>query len=222
MLMTRLRLGRAADSPSLLASQFAVDRTVPAWTLLPAVSAPVLLIGGWTLAAALQPSGFDPVTQTISALSAYGATDRWVMTAVLYAVGVCHLLTSLGLRSAAIPGRTALACGGVASILVASLPEHRGATSVEHVACVVLGSLMMDLCPTLAVDSVERPWPLRPVPAAAATVLLVALSVWFLVEAHDNGLVGLAERVDAVAQSSWPLLIVATAVFLRLRLAPTR
>src|ERR1700738_2929062 len=213
MLMRRRRRGGVADSPSVRASEVAVGRTVPAVTAL------ILLMGGGTLAAALQPSGFDPVTQTISALSAYGATDRWLMTTALYAVGVCHLLTSLGLRSAAIPGRVALACGGVASILVASLPEHHGATSIEHVACVVLGSLMMDLCPTLAVDSMERPWPLRPGPAAAATLVLVALSAWFLVEAHNNGLVGLAERVDAVAQSSWPLLLVVTGVFYRLRLA---
>jgi hypothetical protein len=60
------------------------------------------------------------------------------------------------------------------------------------------------------------------VPAAAATVLLVALSVWFLTEAHTNGLVGLAERVDAVAESLWPLLIVVIAVFHRLRPALTR
>ena len=33
-------------------------------------SAPVLLVGGWTIAATLQPPSFDPVTDMVSALAA--------------------------------------------------------------------------------------------------------------------------------------------------------
>ena len=44
-------------------------RGVPWWGVISAAAAPVLLIGGWTVAAGLQPR-FDPVSDTISALAA--------------------------------------------------------------------------------------------------------------------------------------------------------
>jgi hypothetical protein len=56
-------------------------RGVAWWGVVSAVAAPVLLIGGWTVAAGLQPR-FDPVADTVSALAAIGATDRWVMSLV--------------------------------------------------------------------------------------------------------------------------------------------
>ena len=52
-------------------------------SVLPAAGAPVLLVGGWTVAAGLQPGSFSQVADTISALAAYGATDRWVITAIV-------------------------------------------------------------------------------------------------------------------------------------------
>jgi hypothetical protein len=63
--------------------------------MLSAVVAPVLLIGGWTVAAGLQPGSFNPVAGTISALAARDAADRWVMTLALGAVGACYVLTGL-------------------------------------------------------------------------------------------------------------------------------
>jgi hypothetical protein len=51
-----------------------VVRIVPWWGVVSAAAAPVLLVGGWTLAAGLQPGSFDPVADTISALAAVGAT----------------------------------------------------------------------------------------------------------------------------------------------------
>ncbi len=64
--------------------------------LVSAVAAPVLLIGGWTVAAGLQPQ-FDPVADTVSALAAIGATDRWVMSGVFVLVGACYIVTALAL-----------------------------------------------------------------------------------------------------------------------------
>jgi len=46
------------------------------WGVLSAAIAPALLIGGWTVAAALQPSSFDAMTRTVSSLAALGATDQ--------------------------------------------------------------------------------------------------------------------------------------------------
>ena len=57
------------------------------WGLVSSAAAPVLLAGGWTVAAGLQPRSFNAVADTISSLAAEGATDRWVMTAALAGVG---------------------------------------------------------------------------------------------------------------------------------------
>jgi hypothetical protein len=45
------------------------NEATPWWGVLSSAAAPTLLIGGWTLAAAQQDTGFDSLTQTISALA---------------------------------------------------------------------------------------------------------------------------------------------------------
>ena len=74
-------------------------RGVPWWGLVSSAAAPVLMVGGWTAAASLQPR-FDPVADTVSALAAPGAADRWVMTLALAGTGACHVITGLALRPA--------------------------------------------------------------------------------------------------------------------------
>jgi hypothetical membrane protein len=96
---------------------------VPWWGLLSAASAPVLMVGGWTVAADLQPR-FDPVSGTVSALAAVGATDRWVMSLTFVLVGLCYLVTALALRPARNAGRVLLVVAAVAGMLVAANPER--------------------------------------------------------------------------------------------------
>ena len=103
---------------------------VPWWGVVSSAAAPVLLIGGWTVAAALQRAGFDLVTGTVSALAALDADDRWVMTAALAGLGCCHVTTAAALRPAALPGRLLLAAGGVGTVLVAAFPQPAGDGSV--------------------------------------------------------------------------------------------
>jgi hypothetical protein len=45
-------------------------RNVPWWGLVSSAAAPVLMVGGWTEAARLQPEPVDPVADTISTLAA--------------------------------------------------------------------------------------------------------------------------------------------------------
>jgi hypothetical protein len=71
--------------------------------VLSSAAAPVLLVGGWTIAAALQPSSFDPVTDTVSTLAAVGAVSRWLMTLTFLVVGTCDVITGLALRPAGVP-----------------------------------------------------------------------------------------------------------------------
>jgi hypothetical protein len=115
-----------------------------------AAGSPVLLIGGWTIAAMLQLPSFNPVTDTISALAALGATDRWLMTLVFMVAGVCDVITGLALRPAAPAGRLILIAGAVAGMLVAAYPEHAGSGSVPHALWASLGFAGLPAWPTWA------------------------------------------------------------------------
>ncbi|GIE67384.1 hypothetical protein Apa02nite_034920 [Actinoplanes palleronii] len=171
--------------------------------------APVALIGGWTLAARRQPAGFDSAVDTISALAARGATDRWLMTVALLCVGVCHVVTALGLTPAAVAGRIVLALGGVATMLVAAFPLPVVGTSAAHT--VVAGAAFGALATWPAFAWRRRdpgPMALRPTVSIAAALVLLGLVVWFTVTLGTGDRVGLAERVAAGAQSCWPLLAV--------------
>jgi hypothetical membrane protein len=184
-------------------------RSVPGWALASALGAPVLLIGGWTLAAALQPAGYDPVTQTISALAARGAADSWLMTSALAGLGGCHLVTALGLRPAARAGRILLAAGGAATVLVAAFPQPVEGSSAAHVAAATTAFVALAGWPALAADRTrDAGWGLRPGVSAAATAVLAGTVAWFGWELHTGTGIGLAERVAAGSQALWPLAVV--------------
>ena len=170
-------------------------RGVPWWGVLSAAGAPVLLVGGWTVAAALQPGSFSQVARTISALAAYGAADRWVMTAALLGLGACYVVTALALRPAAAPGRLLLAAGGVATVLVAANPETAGrGGSLPHTLSAAAGFIALAAWPLLS-------W--RREPSAPALLRPAAC-------AGASGLTGLAERMLAGAQALWPLAVIFT------------
>jgi hypothetical membrane protein len=186
-------------------------RGVPWWGVVSAVAAPVLLIGGWTVAARLQPGSFDAVVSTISALAARDATDRWVMTLALAGTGTCYVLTGLALRPAAWPGRIVLMAGGVATVLVAANPQPGGGgSSPAHTFSAAAGFIALAVWP-LAACRREQPAPaaLRPAGSAWAAGVLTGLLLWFGAELILAGRpVGLAERVLAGAQATWPLILV--------------
>ena len=56
-----------------------------------AAAAPVLMVGGWTAAASVQPR-FDPVADTVSELAAQGTPDRWVMAMTFVVVEICPIV----------------------------------------------------------------------------------------------------------------------------------
>jgi hypothetical membrane protein len=186
-------------------------RGVPWWGVLSSAAAPVLMIGGWTVAAALQPGNFDPVTETISALAAHGAAHRWVMTAALAGLGICHITTGLALRPAARPGRLLLMAGGVATIVVAANPlPAAGGGSLPHGLAAGAGFVALAIWPAAGWRRHQSvPGGLRPAACAAATVVLLGLLGWFAAELWTGGgQIGLSERVLAGAQSLWPLAVV--------------
>lgn len=195
---------------------------VPWWTLISSALAPVVLICGWVFAAPLQPVGYDPMVQSISALAAQGAADPWLMTFALFAAGVCHMVTGVGLRSAARAGRIALFCGGLAAILVALSPEPSdGGISLRHVTSTAIGFTALALFPILAaVRGYVSAWTLRPTTGYAVTALMGAFAVWFLLELHGHGYAGFVERLLTSVQSFWPLIVVVACLGSRKLQAP--
>ena len=183
---------------------------VPWWGVVSAAAAPVLMAGGWTVAASLQPR-FDPVADTVSALAAPGATDRWVMTLTFVAVGVCYVVTALALRPAGTAGRLILICGAIAGMLVAANPERAGDVYPwGHIIWASIGLAGVTAWPAGAWRRGGGvPWSLRPAVAAAAVAVLLALVIWFAAELiTGSGQAGLAERAAGIAQALWPLAVV--------------
>ena len=183
------------------------------WTPLSAAAAPVLLIGGWTAAEARQPIGFDPVTDTISALAGHRAADRWLMTVALLGLGICHLVTAIGMRPAAPAGRLLLGLGGAATLLVAALPLPRVGSSTGHGVAAAVAFTALAVWPALAWRrDPATPRMLSRAPSLAAFAVLLGLVLWFAacLFGEPGAPVGLAERVAAGAQALWPLLVVAS------------
>jgi hypothetical membrane protein len=176
------------------------------WAVVSAACAPVSLIGGWQLAAARQPGGFDPVRETISALASRGATDRWIMTSALAGVGICHMITAAGLAPAAVAGRALLATGGAATVVLAAFPQPTTGDSAQHVAAASVALSVLSLWPAMAWQGGGRPR--RGVWALAATGLLGLLG-WFGIDyLTASARLGLSERILTAAQALWPLAAV--------------
>lgn len=183
---------------------------VPWWSTVSAAAAPVLLVGGWTLAESRQPSNYDPVRDTISALAARGATDRWIMTSGLAGLGACYLVTAAGLAPAKTAGRWVLAIGGVGTVLVAAFPQPAEGNSVAHTVAATVAFVALAAWPACAARRRPCPSLLSPTASALATVGLLGLVGWFALELH-GGQRGLAERFAAGAEALWPLAVVLTA-----------
>jgi hypothetical membrane protein len=172
------------------------------WAVASAAVAPFLLVGGWTLAAARQPPGYDPIRDTISSLAARGATDRWLMTAALFAVGACYVVTGAGLRPARGAGRIALIGGGVATAMVAAFPQPVRGNGVSHTIAFTAWAAW----PVLAVRRRSGTPVLSLAAAVSATVVMVGFLAWFTLELHGSHR-GIAERGAALAEVAWPLVV---------------
>jgi hypothetical membrane protein len=186
---------------------------VPWWGVASSVLAPVLLIGGWTVAADLQPAPFDAVSRSISSLAAEGMPDRWLITSALLGVGICNFVTGLALKPAAEAGRVLLILGGVCSMLIAAYPQHSHSGSPEHEAFSALGVVLMTIWPIAAIRrDPSAPYCLRPRTAYLAVLFNLALLVWFTIELFNGPLLGLAERAVTADQSLWPLAVVVSVI----------
>jgi len=182
-------------------------KRIPPWTVASAVAAPVFLAAGCALAQWRQPPGYDPVRDTISALAAHGARDRWIMTGALVGLGVSHLITATGLRAARVAARTVLALGGAATVAVAVFAQPAHGNSEAHTVAATIAFTALALWPLVALDRSTTVALLRPAPSVVASSVMMALVLSFVAEIH-GGHRGLAERAAAGAQALWPLAVV--------------
>lgn len=170
------------------------------WGLVSATAAPVLMIGGWELAAAVQPVPFDAVALTISDLAARDTPHRVIMTVGLAGLGLAHVVTAAALGGARRTGRAVLAVGGLATLVVAAAPLPAGdGSSGVHTGAATVAFLALSLWTLPAFPRWRAGW--------VATAVLVGLLLWFGVELGGPRF-GLSERWLAGAQAVWPLLVV--------------
>ena len=182
---------------------------MPWWGVVSSVLAPLILIGGWTTAADLQPHPFDEVRRSISALGAVGMPYGWVIAVALIGVGVCHAATGLALRPAAEPGRILLISGGISSVLIGLNPQGQYSGSLPHEAFSLIGVVVMTIWPVAAIRrDPGAPFGLRPAAAYATTAITLVVLLWFTIELFNGAQLGLAERTVTADQSLWPLVVV--------------
>ncbi len=175
---------------------------------LSALTAAVALVGGWFLAAGMQPTDFDSTRESISALAAVQTPHRGIMTTALVITGLAHLVTAWALGSAAARwGRVALALAGGATLAVAALPMPSvSESSVVHLAAAGAAFVLLAVWPWLAARPTSAP-PLRPTVArpVAAVLLLLVLSLPVAMAAGTESF-GTLERLVAAALVLWPFV----------------
>ncbi len=184
-------------------------RPVPGWTVGAALLAPVVLIGGWLIAGALQPPSYGPMRQTMSVLAGHSGTDRWVMTAALLLVGSCQIATAAGLTAVRAPARILLMLTGLSTLGIAATPEPATGPTPRHLAFAVSCVVTTAVWPVLVARHARaQPWILSARGCATATVIFAGLSCWLLITAQEGGGdLGMVERLTAAVQNLFPLVV---------------
>jgi hypothetical membrane protein len=194
-------------------------KAIPWWAVGAASAAPVLLIGGFLLATAIEPTSYSPVRDTISELAEQGAPDSWVMTSALIGVGLCYLLAALGLQPAGLLGRWLLASGGASVLLIALFRQPRRGYSLSHELSVIAAVLTCCTWPIFA-SRKQNPAPLLTrTPSYAAAGVSIGLAAWYALESH-GAILGLAERFAAAVPPLWLFAVTVTSRRALTRRAP--
>jgi hypothetical membrane protein len=185
------------------------DCHIARWTILSAVLAPLSLVAGWLAAGLVQHGPYDPVRQTISVLAGTAASHRWIMTAGLYLLGSCQILTAIGLSVGRRRARVLLAAGGLTGLGVAIFPQPPHGSAAIHLVFATLSVSLLALWPaTIGSPDSSRPLVLTIRGSLAVTVVFLALLAWLYAAAHGGGALGIAERVDTAIENTWPLVVV--------------
>jgi hypothetical membrane protein len=194
-------------------------KAVPRWAVASALGAPLLLVIGVTTAQFLQPRTYDAIHDTISGLASLRAHDRWVMTAAVAGIGLCYVMTAMGLRTARRPGRVVLAAGGLATLLVAAFPQPLHGGSIEHEIATTATGLTLATWPIWSADRAITVPLLTRSKLLACGAIIIGLTAWLVLNLH-GALLGIAERSAALAEATWPLAIAISAARATSKVAP--
>jgi hypothetical protein len=185
-----------------------VSRSVPGWAVVTAALTPVVLVGGWLAAGALQPSYYSPAQQTMSALAGQTGTDPWVMTSALFLVGASQIATAGGLTGVRLPARILLLVTGLCTIGVASSPDPAAGPTPLHLAFAVSCVFTTAIWPALVAQRPPAPtWIVSIYGCTVVTAVFAVLSGWVLFATFGAGELGLAERVTSAALGLFPLVV---------------
>ena len=183
-------------------------RPAPGWAVVSAGLSPLLATGGWLIADAAQPASYSPVGTTISVMAGLAGTDRWIMTAALFLVGACQMVTAAGLAGIGVAARVLLGVAGLCSIGIAASPEPAQGSTPQHLTWTALGAVVLAVWPAF----VARPAPPRPLVLsgygrAVVTAVFVALLGWLVIETQGGSDLGLAERLFLSTETCWPVIV---------------
>jgi hypothetical protein len=181
---------------------------VPWWAVVSAGLTPVLVTAGWLVADAVQPASYDPIRKTVSVMSGYAGTDRWIMTGALLLVGGCQLVTAAGLAGVRVPARIVLAVAGLSSIGIALSPEPVRGSTPQHLAWTALGAVALAAWPAFAARRAPpRPLILSSYGRAVVTAVFIVLLGWLVIETQGGGDLGLVERLFLSTETCWPFVV---------------
>lgn len=184
--------------------------------MVSAAASPLVMLVAAIAAGALATAGYNPIRQTISVLAAAGRSE-WVMSTGIALSAGCLVLVGLGLFTIRPLARVALATGGACGAAVAVLPVTMVTTL--HLTVTFVSALLLALWPALAISKAETaPAGVKLPFVVAGSVILFGLLAWTAYETQGGALLGLAERVTAIAELGWPAVVVATARFRKLPL----
>jgi hypothetical membrane protein len=183
-------------------------RAVPRWAMASAALSPLVMIGGWLAADALQPPSYSPLRSTVSGLSGLGGTDRWIMTSALIVVGACYFTTAAGLPGVRLPARIVLIVAGLSSIGIALSPEPVRGSTPQHLAWTSLGAVAITIWPAFtARRAPSQPLILSSRGAGGVTAVFLGLLAWLVFETQGGTVLGLAERLVSSVQVTWPFVV---------------
>ena len=199
----------AEPSPADRSGLLRAARPVPGWAVGTALLAPVVLVGGWLIAGALQPASYSPMRQTMSVLAGHSGTDRWVMTTALLLVGSCQMATGVGLTAVRMPARILLILTGLSTLGIAATPEPVTGPTSRHLAFAVSCVVTTVVWPVLVARRAPvQSWILSVYGCATVTVIFAGLSCWLLITAQDGGSdLGMVERLTSAVQGLFPLVV---------------
>jgi hypothetical protein len=197
--------GWANKSTSEVTSQL---KPVEWWVVGCSALLPTILTAAWLVADVLQPPSYSPVRQTVSVLSGYAGTDRWLVTAALYLVGIGYLIIAAGLGVLAVPARVGLIVAAVAAIAVASFPEPVHGSNRPHELFTAIGAIAIAVWPAIVTrqESVYAAVGARR--TVTAIVVSLVLFLWTAIETRGGSALGLAERMSSAVQAGFPFVVV--------------